>query len=145
MEWFNYYGLAIIIVLMIPNVIYMKKHKDSMVLNYENKFLDIVEKIGRFGCIFCMVANFPYWDFMFHHGKYVYLFGNLAFCLAYIIFWIVCWKQNGRLRALSLSILPTVIFLFSGIMLVYIPLIVFAVVFGATHIFLSWKKAVIKH
>ncbi len=37
--------------------------------------------------------------------------------------------------------LPTVIFVFSGIVLAYIPLIVFAVIFGITHIYLSYKNS----
>lgn len=29
MGWFNYYGLAVMAIIMIPNIIYAVKHKDS--------------------------------------------------------------------------------------------------------------------
>ena len=34
--WFNYYGLAIMAVIMIPNIIYAVKHKKQVVV-YDNK------------------------------------------------------------------------------------------------------------
>lgn len=55
-------------------------------------------------------------------------------------FWIKCRNINGKLRGLSLSIIPSVIFLFSGIVIANIPLIAFAVMFGINHILLSYKK-----
>ncbi len=62
-------------------------------------------------------------------------------CLAYLIFWVICWNRNGKLKALSLSVLPSCIFLFSGIVLANIPLIVFAVLFAVNHILISCKNA----
>lgn len=48
---------------------------------------------------------------------------------------------NGKLKALSLSIIPSAIFLFSGVVLANIPLIVFAVLFAVNHILISYKNA----
>lgn len=143
MGWFNYYGLAIIAVIMIPNIVYSIANKNALNNAYKNKFADISEQIGRYGCIILMVINIPYtyFNFWFNNALTVYLCVNGGLCLAYLTFWVVCWKQNGLLKAFSLSILPTVIFLFSGIMLANILLIVFSVVFGVAHIFLSYKNA----
>lgn len=144
MDWFNYYGLAIIAVIMIPNIVYAISIKNGFQNTYNNKFVEISEQIGRFGSIIFMIINVPYtyFGFWFGNALTVYLSVNGGLCLTYLIFWCICWKQNGLLKALSLSILPTVIFLFSGIMLANIPLIAFSVLFGATHIFLSYKNAV---
>lgn len=144
MEWFNYYGLAIIAVIMIPNIVYAIANKNAFGNAYKNKFVEISEQIGRFGCIILMIINVPYtyFNFWFGNALTVYLSVNGGLCLAYLIFWCICWKQNGLLKALSLSILPTVIFLFSGVMLANIPLIVLSVLFGMTHIFLSCKNVV---
>lgn len=144
MGWFNYYGLAIIAIIMIPNIVYAITRKNVLKSNYENKFVEICEQIGRFGIIVFMIINVPYtyFGFWFGNALTVYLSVNGVLCLAYLVFWAVCWKQNGLLKALSLSILPTVIFLFSGVMLANFPLIVFAVLFGITHIFISYKSAV---
>lgn len=46
------------------------------------------------------------------------------------------------MRAISLSVLPSAVFLFSGILLANIPLIAFAVLFAINHILLSYKNSV---
>ncbi len=144
MSWFNYYGLAIMAIIMIPNIVYAVKHKNAATDFYHNKAIEALEQIGRYGCFALMIFNIPYayFNFWFKHALTVYLSVNGGLCLAYIIFWIICWNKNGKLKALSLSIIPTCIFLFSGIVLVYIPLIAFAVLFGITHIFISCKNIV---
>ncbi len=142
MYWFNYAAAVVIFAMMIPNFIYAKKQAGQQQTLYGNKILEILEKIGRIGCIFCMLCNFPDWQewFWFDHGRTVFIFVNAGLVALYYIFWIICWKRRGKLRALSLSIIPTVIFVFSGIVLSYIPLIVVSVLFGATHIYLSIKR-----
>ncbi len=142
MSWFNYYGLAIMAIVMIPNIIYAVTHRDYQ-NNYKNKAVEILEQIGRYGCFVLMIFNIPYtyFNFWFDHALTAYLSVNGGLCLAYLVFWIVCWKQSGLLKALSLSIIPTAIFLFSGIVMAYIPLIVFAVLFGVNHILISCKNA----
>lgn len=141
MGWFNYYGLAIIAIIMAPNVVYavLKKQSDGN-KNY-GKSVEICEQIGRYGCIILMIINVPYtyFNFWFDYALIAYLSVNGGLCLAYLIFWCVCWNQRGMLKALSLSVLPACIFLFSGITLANIPLIAFSVLFGITHIFISCK------
>ncbi len=127
---------------MIPNIIYYVRHKNEVVNVCENKALVIAEQIGRYGCFVFMVFNIPYtyFNFWFGHAFAVYISVNGGLYCAYTIFWAICWKKNGMLKALSLSIIPSCIFLFSGIVLANIPLIVFAVVFAVSHIFLSCKN-----
>lgn len=72
----------------------------------------------------------------------MYLAVNGALCLAYLICWAVFWEKEGKLKALALSVLPTAVFLFGGIMLASIPLTVFAVVFGVCHILISYKNSI---
>ena len=141
MDWFNYYGLIIMAVIMIPNIVYAVRHKDAPAPDI-NKAVNALEQIGRYGCFGLMIFNIPYtyFNFWFEYALAVYLSVNGAMLIAYIIFWIICWNANGKLKALSLSILPTCIFLFSGIVLAYIPLIVFAIVFGVNHIYISCKS-----
>ena len=144
MYWFNYFGAAVIAALLIPNVIYGIKYKDGFKTGYANKVLEPLENVARFGTMFCMICVFENWDFDFVGGDAVYLSVCAVLCLLYYIFWIVClkYKQKKKLRALSLSIIPSIIFLFSSVALLYIPLIVFAVLFSILHIYLSWKRGV---
>lgn len=144
MSWFNYYGLTIMVIIMIPNIIFTVKHKNAFENSYKNKTVEILEQIGRYACFILMIFNIPYtyFNFWFDYAIAVYLSVNGALCLAYLIFWVICWNRNDKLKALSLSIIPSVIFLFSGIVLAYVPLIVFALIFSTFHILLSYKNQV---
>ena len=153
MGWLNYYGAAIMAVIMIPNIIFAVKNKGAAGGNsgaeetggtraYTNKIAVILEQIGRYGCLILMIFNIPYtyFGFWFGNALTVYLCVNGGLCAAYIIFWIICWNRNGKLKALSLSVIPSVIFIFSGAVLADIPLLVFAAVFAVNHILISYKS-----
>lgn len=143
MGWFNYYGLAIIVIIMIPNIVFAFTHKDDFNNAYKNKAVEFLEQIGRYACFVFMIFNIPYtyFDFWFDCALTVYLSVNGALLLAYLIFWLVFWNRNGKAKALALSVTPSLIFLFSGVALLNIPLIVFSVIFGVNHILLSYKNA----
>lgn len=142
MEWFNYYGLAIMAIIMIPNIVYAVKHRGGESA-YQNRFVEALEQIGRYACFALMIINIPYacFGFWFPNALIVYLSVNGALCAAYLVFWAVCGGKRGMLRALSLSVLPTAVFLVSGVLLAYLPLVLFACLFGACHIFISCKSA----
>lgn len=144
MGWFNYYGLAVMAVVMIPNIIYAVKNKGNVADTYNNKLATVAEQVGRYGCFAFMIFNIPYsyFNFWFDYAIIVYLAVNGGLCLAYLIFWIICWNKSGKLMALALSIIPSCIFIFSGVMLLNIPLICFAVIFAVSHILISYKNAV---
>lgn len=143
MFWFDYYGLAIMIIVMIPNIVFAVRHKEGFENFYKNKAVEIMEQIGRYGCFVLMIFNIPYtyFGFWFRGAQIVYLSVNGALCLAYCIFWIICRKGRDRLRALSLSVIPSAIFLFSGVLTADIPLVAFALLFAVNHILLSCKNA----
>lgn len=144
MNWFNYYGLVIMAIIMIPNIVYAVMHKNDAPNTYKYEAIVIAEQIGRYACLVLMIFNIPYtyFNFWFDSALTVYLSVNGGLCLAYLIFWIICWNKNGKFKALSLSITPSCIFLFSGIVLAYIPLIAFAVIFAVTHILISCKTII---
>ena len=144
MGWFNYYGLAVMAVVMIPNIIYAVKNKGNVADTYNNKLATVAEQVGRYGCFAFMIFNIPYsyFNFWFDYAIIVYLAVNGGLCLAYLRFWIICRNKSGKLRALALSVIPSCIFIFSGVMLLNIPLICFAVIFAVSHILISYKNAV---
>lgn len=144
MDWFNYYGLAVMAIIMIPNIIYAVTNKSGEPDSYKNKAAVIAEQIGRYGCMISMIFNIPYtyFDFWFDNALIVYAAINGALCFAYLLFWIICRNRSGKLKALSLSVIPSCIFLFSAVLLANIPLIVFAVVFSVSHILISCKNLI---
>lgn len=126
---------------MIPNIVYAVKRKNDAPAAYNNKTAVIAEQIGRYGCLAFAIFNIPYtyFNFWFDSALAVYLYVNGVLCLAYLIFWIVCWNRNAKLKALSLSIIPSAVFIFGGVMLANVPLLVFALIFAVSHIFISYK------
>lgn len=142
MNWFNFYGLAAVIILMLPNIFCMIFDKTAFENKINNKALQVFEQIGRFGCMILMVFNIPYTylGFWLNNALLIYLiFGGVLLAL-YLAGWIIFRKNKGKAKALYLSILPTILFLFCGIMLCYFPLIVFAIIFGICHITISYKN-----
>ena len=143
MEWFNIFGLIFIIIIMIPNIIFAIKCKDGFQNKWNNKIVEISEQIGRYGSFGFMIINIPgtWFGFWSDEAFAVYLIVNIVLVVAYCILWIVCWKKNNIFKALSLSIIPSVIFIFSGIMSRSILLVVSALIFAPCHIMISYKNA----
>ncbi len=142
MSWFNYYGLIFIVLIMFPNIVYSIKNKNSITNNYTNKIAEIFEQIGRYACMAFMIFNIPYtwFGFYFDYANIVYIVVNSALVTAYCIIWIILWNKDGMLKSLLLSILPSLVFIFSGVITASIPLIIFAIIFAVTHILISVKN-----
>ena len=140
MDWFNYYGLIAVAVILIPNVISAIVDKGSFENKCVNKALLVMEQVGRYGCMAFMIFNVPYtyFNFWFDHALLVYLVVNGTLLAVYLLGWMIFRKRSGVVKMLWLSITPTVVFLFSGIMLLSIPLTVFAVIFGIGHVSISY-------
>ena len=103
-----------------------------------------MEQIGRFACLGLMIVNLPgacrgFW-FAGADRLYYWLGGSLTGI--YCLLWVLLWNREGLFRSLSLSILPTLLFLSSGILLGYPLLAVAAVLFGAAHITISYRNTV---
>ena len=143
MEWLNIFGLLFIIVIMIPNIIFAIKCKDGFLNKWNNKVVELVEQIGRFSCFGFMIFNIPNTCFGFWSNEAfaVYLIVNILLVLCYCIIWTVCFRKNNKFRALALSIIPSIVFLFSGIMSRSILLIVASLLFAPSHILISYKNA----
>jgi len=142
MGTFNCYGLCIIILIMIPNIIFFSKNKDFQT-KYHNKLVEIIEQIGRYGCFILTIINIPhtYFGFFFKGGLAIYLTVNGILTLSYLIIWYVCKNKYFKFRSYALSIIPSVLFIFSSVMLLYVPLMVFSVAFSITHITISIKNS----
>lgn len=142
MSWFNYYGLIAVAVIMIPNIISAVVDKGAFENKFDNKIILVLEQVGRYGCMAFMIFNIPYtyFDLWFDYALVVYLSANGALLALYLLGWIIYRKGRGKAKMLWLSITPTLIFVFSGIMLLSIPLMIFSVIFGIGRITISYKN-----
>lgn len=143
MEWINIFGAVFITVIMGPNIIYALKCKDGFENKWNNRGVEIIEQIGRFGCFGFMIINIPgtWFGWWSDEAFAVYLIVNSVLIITYCVIWIICFRKNTIFRALALSVIPSVIFMFSGIMSRSVLLIVASLIFAPTHILISYKNA----
>ena len=143
MEWFNFYGLIFMIVIMIPNMFYAAENGYSFGSKWKNRIVEIIEQIGRYACIAFMIFNIPgtWFGWWSDEAFAVYLIVDIILVIAYCVIWVFTWKKESLFRALALSIIPAVLFLFSGIMSRSILLIIASLLFAPAHIMISVKNA----
>ena len=143
MGWFNVFGLIFIVVIMIPNVVFAIKRKDGFDNKWDNKFVEFIEQAGRFGCFGFMIFNIPgtcfgWWS---DEAFALYLIVDVILVMLYCAIWIICFKKNSVFRALALSVIPSALFLFSGIISRSVLLTVASVLFAPSHIAISYRNA----
>ena len=143
MEWLNVFGLVMVAVIMIPNILFAMKCKDGFVNKWNNKSVETVEQIGRFGCFGFMIINIPgtWFGWWSDEAFAVYLVVDAVLVTLYCVIWAFCFRKSSVFRALALSIIPSVLFLFSGIMSRSILLTIAAVLFAPSHILISYQNA----
>ena len=143
MEWLNVFGLVMVAVIMIPNILFAMKCKDGFVNKWNNKSVETVGQIGRFGCFGFMIINIPgtWFGWWSDEAFAVYLVVDAVLVTLYCVIWAVCFRKSSVFRALALSIIPSVLFLFSGIMSRSILLTIAAVLFAPSHILISYQNA----
>ncbi len=142
MEFFNPFGLFFIILIMIPNIVFALKCKEAFENPWKSKIAkipEIFEQIGRYGCFAMMIFNIPgtYFGFFSDFAFAIYLIVNFILIFSYCLIWIICFRKNTLFRTIALSVIPSLVFLFSGFLSRNLLLIIFAVIFAPSHIGLS--------
>lgn len=139
--WINIFGLCIVIAILIPNIIYACKFRGTE-NKCTNKVMNILEQIGRYGCMLLLVLSMGRGEFAFDSvfAFLTYLIGNVVLLLAYWLVWVLYFVKQSKWKSLTLAILPTLIFLVSGITLQHVLLIIAAILFGVGHIYVTWKN-----
>ena len=137
--WINVFGIIIVAIMLIPNIIYASKHK-GLENKYKNKLVIIVEQIGRY--LSLILTIFPIGIYGFNNVGYmlVYLIANSILLLLYLIIWIFYFKSKSLYKSLFLAIIPTIIFLICGITLSHWGLIISSIIFGLSHILITYKN-----
>lgn len=133
--WINLFGAGIIALIMIPNIIYAARQKQDETQIEVPRGLSACEQVGRYGCIILMWLPLLVWKFGFGSVEefLIYLIGNGALLLCYYLSWMLYSRKKTLSVAMALAIIPTAIFLLSGILLHHWLLVAFAILFGACH------------
>ena len=142
MGWFNIFGLAAVAVILIPNIICALVYKGAFENRGISRVLLVLEGIGRYACMAFCVFNVPctYWGFWFPEAFSVYLIAGGALLVFYLLGWLLFFLRGGGMHV-WLSVTPALFFLFCGVMLLSVPLIAAAILFGITHITISVRNA----
>lgn len=140
MFWFNYYGLIAVVVILIPNILSAIFDKNAYPDRVKSKALKLCEQLGRYGCMAFMIFNIPYAvrGFFFPHALAVYLGGGGLLLALYLFGWAIFPKGRRKIKMLWLSITPTALFLYCGTVLVSLPLLACAALFGAGHVAIGY-------
>ena len=138
-SWLNLFGFAIVVLMLVPNIIYGIKYKERENL-CRNKWMNILEQIGRFASIFLMIFHVGVAELGFGsvNAFLVYLFGNIVLLLAYFVIWMLFFKKNTLWKGMALAIIPTFLFLLSGLTMRHTLLVGSAILFGIGHIYVSY-------
>ena len=133
--WINLFGAGIIVLIMIPNIIYAARQKQDETQIEVPRGLSACEQVGRYGCIILMWLPLLVWKFGFGSVEefLIHLIGNGALLLCYSLSWMLYSRKKTLSVAMALAIIPTAIFLLSGILLQHWLLVAFAILFGACH------------
>ena len=85
MNWINVFGLVFVAVIMIPNIVFAVKCKDGFENNWDNKLVEEIEQIGRFGCFGFMIFWIPgtYFGFWSDEGFALYLIVDTILAVSY--------------------------------------------------------------
>ena len=142
MDWFNPFGLAFMLAIMIPNIIYAARHPDGFASRWHNKTVEAIEQIGRYGCIALMLFNIPgtWFGWWADEAFALYLIVNTTLVILYCLTWMIGFQKQRMLRAVLLSVLPSLVFLFSAVMSRSVLLGLSALLFTPAHILISCKN-----
>jgi len=140
--WINLVGAVIVILLLIPNIVYAIRNKAGKNL-CTNKYINLMEQIGRYTCIVLMWLPLFVWEFGFANVSemLIYLAGNGILLAAYWSVFARYLKKKTARRALILAVLPACIFFLSGLLLRHWLLAGFSILFAVGHIYVTQKNA----
>ena len=142
--WINVFGAVIVVLMLIPNIVYALKNKGEKNL-CANRFMNVVEQIGRYACIVLMWLPLLVWKFGFASvlDMMLYMACNGLLLAAYWIAFAFYMKRRTVRLAIVLAVLPSCIFLLSGILLQHWLLVAFAILFAIGHIYVTYKNAIL--
>lgn len=139
--WINVLGMVIVAIMLIPNLIYAARERHTEI-KYHNKILEIIEQAGRYLSIVFLILPIGMSSFGFRTVAHmvVSLMANALLLFLYVILWIFYFRKKTLRTALPLAIIPTLIFLISGITLSHWVLVLSSVVFGFSHIYITCRN-----
>lgn len=137
-----YLGVLYLVLLIVPNLLWLKHQPQGYPFDNENKYLVFMERIGEMTVIICIILfndnSFQFWDFW-----NCWLIGSLGCMVCYELWWYRYFKSDKTWKDFYRSFLwlpvggatlPVLAFFLLGIYEKNIWLILSAVILGIGHI-----------
>lgn len=139
--WIRFSGFVIVFLILLPNLLYALRGSHQA-QHTQSRLLNLLEQIGRYGCMALMVFPFGAASYGFSSvfSMLVYFLGNAILLLLYWILWFLYFRKVTFTGSIALAVVPTLIFLLSGITLRHTALILSALLFGYAHIRITYTS-----
>lgn len=127
---------------MLPNIYASIFKKELFVNKFDDRLLIKLENIGRYLCMILMVINIQdlYGGFKSVEAFVAYLGINIILLGLYYIVWFIFYKFNNIYKNMILGIIPSLMFIISGILQNHLLLIISGIVFAYAHLRIIWKN-----
>lgn len=142
---FNIYGIIMLVLIMIPNIVYFQKNKDIDVKKMrESSSLEITENILRYMVILFFAVNTGLFEYGFADKKLiaVWAIASAVLIAVYYAGWVKYFKCKTFAVEILLAVVPSIVFIFSGIMMRCYVALVLSVLFGIVHVYTTYKNKI---
>ena len=137
----NLAGGILVALILIPNIIYALRNP-GIENKCTNLFMNLLEQVGRYGCMALMVLPVGVWKFGFPSvgDLLLWLFGNGMLLLLYWGCWFFYLRLPGKKLAIALAVIPACIFILSGQTLRHWLLVIAGILFGIAHLYVTLEN-----
>ena len=140
-NWINVWGAMIVIIMLIPNIIFAIRNP-YLENKCKNVIMNIIEQIGRYTSMVLMI--FPIFVREFSFKSVLEMICDVVvtsiLLLVYWVVWFFYLKTKSKNKAIILAVLPTMIFVISGILLRHWSLMLAGISFGIGHIYITLQN-----
>ena len=140
--WINGWGATIVIIMLIPNIIFTIRNP-HLENKCENVIMNTIEQVGRYTSMALMIVPVLAWKFGFKSvlEMIFYVVVTSVLLLLYLVVWFFYLKSQSKDKAIILALLPTMIFVISGILLRHWLLMIAGILFGIGHIYVTLQNS----
>lgn len=140
--WINGWGATIVIIMLIPNIIFTIRNP-HLENKCENAIMNTIEQVGRYTSMALMIVPVLAWKFGFKSvlEMIFYVVVSSVLLLLYLVVWFFYLKSQSKNKAIILALLPTMIFVISGILLRHWLLMIAGILFGIGHIYVTLQNS----
>ncbi len=149
MHFFSITGFVTVVMILLPNILYMftakKQTNKSEIKNDIPKVIYILENIGRYACLILMIINTGFLEtgYIGPNAQPLRIILSIILTVLYLFAWLIYFTELKFTLplCLALSVIPSLLFFLSGLLCGKWTLLFFSVIFAVCHIYISYKSA----